>query len=426
MPLRTKLTLTLLVTSLFAAATVGGVAYWMIMRDFRANVMSAAFAHFREDVVAYEAAFGQLDETRNPVPFSRFVMQRRGRMPPPLDGLPPPGPIERRAPPFRFLLIDPQGRIVKGIGDQERNTPADAATLASALPIEVDGRLIALASPIGEPALSESDRSYLAAMEKALLTGIVAAAALAVALGLLVSRRMSQSLSEMADAIRRMQADRERACPVPVRSRDEIGAQAQAFNDMNAELAQAHRELRESAEFTARQSEQLKELSIRDPLTDLFNRRHFDAQAERLYAQARRYHHPLTVMVGDLDFFKQINDGFSHAVGDEVLRVIATLLREGTRQSDLVARYGGEEFVVLFPESSLAQAAQCCEKLRQRIEDYPWQDVHPGVAVTMSMGLCDRIEAGSVEKMLIEADDLLYQAKHGGRNRVLPAVGIAA
>ncbi len=429
MTLQKKLTLTLLVTSLFAALTVGGVAYWMVMRDFRATIMDTAFAHFREDVVAYLVAFGDLDETHNPVPFTEFVKQRRrpAAMPPPAADEPPSAMVGQRPnPPFRFLLLDPQGRVLKGLGDQTRYSQADPEVVAAARPIALDGKVVALASPIGEPVLSPRDRSYLRAMEQALFTGLVIAATLAVALGVLLSRRMSLSLRELADAIRGMQSNRERAHQVPVRSQDEFGELAQAFNDMNAELTQAHRELREYAELTASQTAQLKELSIRDPLTDLFNRRHFDAQAERLYAQAMRYGHPLTVAVGDLDFFKKINDGFSHATGDEVLRRVATLLLEGTRKSDLVARYGGEEFVILFPESGLAQAAHCCEKLRQSIEAHPWHEIQAGLQVTMSIGLSDQRDAGSVEKMLIAADAYLYQAKHGGRNRVLPTVGIAA
>jgi diguanylate cyclase (GGDEF)-like protein len=248
-------------------------------------------------------------------------------------------------------------------------------------------------------------------MRQALITGFLAAGTLAALLGLLLGRRMSAALDELAEAIRTMPASGELPQPVPQRSNDEIGDLAAAFNRMGADLMQSHAELRE--------------LSVRDPLTQLYNRRHFDAQAAQLFEQAVRYDHPLTVMVGDLDHFKQINDGFSHAVGDEVLRRVARLLQQHTRKSDLLARYGGEEFVIAFAETGMEQAAQQCETLRRLIENQPWQEIQAGLRVTISMGLNADLSLGSVDRMLSAADTQLYAAKHAGRNRVepRPAVG---
>jgi diguanylate cyclase (GGDEF)-like protein len=153
-------------------------------------------------------------------------------------------------------------------------------------------------------------------------------------------------------------------------------------------------------------------------LTGLYNRRHFDEHVARTFAQAERYGHPLTVMIGDIDFFKRINDGFSHAVGDAVLCQVARILQDNTRESDVVARYGGEEFVIALAETPLSQATNLCEKLRAKVEAHPWNDIAPELRVTMSMGLCDDLGLGSLEKMVAYADTKLYQAKTGGRNRV--------
>ncbi|HEX8834803.1 MAG TPA: GGDEF domain-containing protein, partial [Abditibacteriaceae bacterium] len=161
-----------------------------------------------------------------------------------------------------------------------------------------------------------------------------------------------------------------------------------------------------------------KELSIRDGLTKLYNRRHFDEQGAKVLAQTERYKQPLSVMIGDIDHFKKINDGFSHATGDEVLRHVAKILQENTRNSDLVARYGGEEFVIAFTQTSLEQAKMLCEKLRRQIEAYPWHEIHPDLRVTMSMGLNANTRLGSFERMVAAADVKLYQAKTSGRNRV--------
>jgi len=124
-------------------------------------------------------------------------------------------------------------------------------------------------------------------------------------------------------------------------------------------------------------------------------------------------------MIGDIDFFKQVNDRFSHAVGDAVLKEIATILLAATRTTDLVARYGGEEFVIAFVETPQAEAEALCERLRQAIEDHSWAAIDPKLSVTMSMGLCGDLSIGSAEAMLSAADQCLYMAKEQGRNRVV-------
>lgn len=205
---------------------------------------------------------------------------------------------------------------------------------------------------------------------------------------------------------------------VEMNSRDEVGVLANAFNRMSEELAQSHAALAESNRQIRAQAEQLRELSVRDALTQLHNRRHFDEQAGQLYDLAQRHDQPFAVMIGDIDFFKRINDGFSHAMGDTVLRQVAELLRGHIRHTDLVARYGGEEFVIAFPQTALPQAEMLCEKLRGVIEAHDWAALHPRLRVTMSMGVYANLAAGSVEAMLREADLLLYRAKESGRNRV--------
>jgi diguanylate cyclase (GGDEF)-like protein len=184
------------------------------------------------------------------------------------------------------------------------------------------------------------------------------------------------------------------------------------------ELQLRYQELEKLNETIQEQAKLLKELSTRDALTGLYNRRHFDEQAAQTFAQSTRYGHPLSFMIGDIDFFKRINDNFSHATGDEVLRQVAQILQTNTRQSDIPARYGGEEFVIAFPETSLSQAVALCEKLRKQIEAHPWQEIHAGLRVTMSMGVCADTSLGSFDKLLDAADKKLYKAKTNGRNRV--------
>lgn len=406
MKLRSKLILTLMCMSLLSAALVGGIAYWMLMRDFNETSMRQAFANFQQDMRSYIGLYGSLQAGERIEPFPAFVERtRRVRPPPAPPGGPPPEArhIARHLPPFRFALLDGEGRILRPNGPYQAGDTVSADLRRQARPIEIDGRVVVWAAPLGTPNLSRQDLQYLDAMRQALATGVAGAALLAVLLGALLGRRLSRSLDEVTAAVRALPASGELATPLPVRSRDEIGDLARAFNNMSEELVVTHRELRE--------------LAVRDPLTQLFNRRHFDAQATQFYAQAIRYGHELSVMVGDLDHFKQINDNFSHAIGDEVLRRLAALLLGHLRSSDIVARYGGEEFVIVFPETPGEQAARLCETLRARIEAAPWQEVHPELRVTMSMGVCGDLACGSVEKMLGAADIGLYEAKRS-RNRV--------
>jgi len=400
MRMRSKLTIILLFTGMIGANTVGGVAYWVLMRDFQQQSRDQAFEHFSGDLQAYLTAYGSWEQAVRQQPFTEFVKSKRNKpafrkhlserpMIPPL--------IEKRdMPPFRFLVLNESGIVLKGVKDYPLGMQTSGDVLKRARPITFQDKIAVLASPIGEPMLLPSDKHYLAAMRQALFFGIAVAIILALLTGLLAGRRMTSTLSSLTTAIKRMSLERETELQVPVHTKDELGELADAFNHMNRDLTTAHRELRESSELIKQQAEQLKELSIKDPLTDLFNRRYYDEQAKILFEHAVRYQHPITVMIGDLDHFKHINDNFSHALGDEVLRCIAQLLKEGIRKSDVIARYGGEEFVILFPNSSLAQAGHCCEILRQKIESYPWFELHPELSVTMSMGLCEQVELGSI------------------------------
>ncbi len=162
----------------------------------------------------------------------------------------------------------------------------------------------------------------------------------------------------------------------------------------------------------------IKELSIRDELTGLYNRRHFNEQAIQFFNSAKRYKKHLSLMIGDIDFFKYVNDTFSHAVGDEVLKIVAHLLSDKRRKADIISRYGGEEFVVIFPETSIVDAVQVCETMRKRIETYFWHEIVSELKITMSMGLCADTSLESVESMLKQADKKLYNAKAAGRNNL--------
>lgn len=186
----------------------------------------------------------------------------------------------------------------------------------------------------------------------------------------------------------------------------------------NIELAQANEEKSRLLEQLRQQAVILERHAREDPLTGLYNRRFLDDLLAQEFSRARRFQHPLTVVLSDIDHFKSVNDRFSHHVGDEVLRVVADIFRKTCRAIDIVARYGGEEFVTVLPETSAARALILCEKIRCAVQDHPWNSIHADLRVTISMGISDDVSVADSEKMISAADAKLYEAKNAGRNRV--------
>lgn len=170
---------------------------------------------------------------------------------------------------------------------------------------------------------------------------------------------------------------------------------------------------------------QLAELSLRDPLTGLHNRRHLDDELAPMFAYAKRSGSPLSVAVADLDDFKQINDQFSHVVGDNVLKAASQVLAAGTRASDVLVRMGGEEFALLMPGTSALDASRVCERMRVELDARRWEDIDPGLRVTASFGVATTSEHDSIEELMLTADRRLIQAKRDGKNRVESAPQVA-
>jgi diguanylate cyclase (GGDEF)-like protein len=152
-----------------------------------------------------------------------------------------------------------------------------------------------------------------------------------------------------------------------------------------------------------------------DPLTGLANRRYFFERLEQALSLAQRHDHPMSLIVCDLDHFKQINDRLGHLTGDRVLEGLGHLLRRECRKEDLPARFGGEEFVVLLPETNARGAGAVAERLRTELACLELRD--DGEPVTGSFGIAEH-EAGDDDGMLVgRADAALYAAKEMGRNR---------
>jgi diguanylate cyclase (GGDEF)-like protein len=189
---------------------------------------------------------------------------------------------------------------------------------------------------------------------------------------------------------------------------------------MEAELQRVRAEqMTAEAERLQDQARELRRYVLADPLTGLGNRRQVERELPRLLQHSARTGEPIAAAVLDLDHFKQVNDRHGHAVGDAVLTATADLFRARVRGGDLIARMGGEEFLIVFPQASHAWAREACERLRLAVQDHDWAQIAPGLAVTVSIGLCVRGAPVEAALLIEEADAALYRAKKEGRNRVV-------
>ncbi|MSQ35573.1 MAG: GGDEF domain-containing protein [Dehalococcoidia bacterium] len=172
---------------------------------------------------------------------------------------------------------------------------------------------------------------------------------------------------------------------------------------------------------------QLEELAMTDALTGLLNRRRFDERLSVEFRRALRYGRPVAVLMLDLDHFKLVNDSRGHQFGDLVLATAARTLRAQVRESDVVARYGGEEFVVMLPETGLRPATIVGEKLRAAIAAAAVEgDAGTRLTVSVDVAAYPDCAADSAPALVQLADSALYEAKRGGRNRVVTAAGGAS
>ena len=186
------------------------------------------------------------------------------------------------------------------------------------------------------------------------------------------------------------------------------------------DLQAAHQDLQEKYAEIQELQARLSEQAIRDPLTELYNRRYMEDALEREFAKAERENQPLCAIILDLDHFKRINDTYGHEAGDTVLKALAALLLVEACKTDIVCRYGGEEFVVIMPGAALEMAAERVEAWRVLFQDISIPNQDMTLKCTFSAGLASFPAYGTTVKSLFSAaDKALYDAKQKGRNRVV-------
>lgn len=230
----------------------------------------------------------------------------------------------------------------------------------------------------------------------------------AIAAALFLSRTVLSPLSILTETANRF-GDGNLSVRARVGQTDEIGSLARAFNDMAEKLADSQ--------------ESLRKLATHDGLTGLYNHREFYDRVKEELERSRRYGHVFSVLIVDLDYFKDINDTYGHQAGDRALQDMAGLLQREARPADKVARYGGDEFAVILPETTREKALRVGERIRKSIEDHRFTPfAGDQVLIAASIGVASFPENGSSEQAIVgAADQALYAAKNGGRNRVCSA-----
>ena len=285
-----------------------------------------------------------------------------------------------------------------------------AITLSGVLPLLV---LAYVVHRYVLPALQGSDPTHTFALH-----GLIMATMLALMAGGYIIWDMGRTVAGMAGALAHGRYDS------AGHRQDEIGLLMQSFGDM---LGTIENQASEISAFASKldaaykelesTNSRLKEYSFKDEVTGLYNRRFFSMRMDEELARYRRFNHPASIVLLDLDGFKAVNDDLGHAVGDETLRDIAQVLQKHSRGINVVSRYGGDEFAILLVETSKAGARLYADRIREVIATYPFSHGKP---VTASFGVASvpDDEAATAEDLFRAADEALYAAKRAGKNQV--------
>lgn len=305
-----------------------------------------------------------------------------------------------------------------------------ALALTAFLPMLVVAYLLYMyAFPLLDPARQERDLPWMLVMLGG--TGLLMAA------GSFMLWDLAKSVVRHADAVgaaQRRAAPPGKPAPAAspemaavqqyVQQSDEVDSLMQSFSRMLLTVEQQASDINEYARRldTAYKelestSAQLKEFSFKDEVTGLYNRRFFSIRLEEEVSRYRRFSHPVSVVLLDLDGFKAVNDDLGHAAGDETLRAMAEILLKQSRGINVICRYGGDEFAVLLVETSKSGARLYADRIRSVLST--WNFRH-GRRVTASFGIASLPEdvAPSAEEIIRAADEALYAAKRAGKNRV--------
>jgi len=451
--LRSKIILSMILMSFVGIALTALTARSLMVQRFNELGRDPLAESFMNEVIAYYSEYGSWEAALAAESHIEFVIRKRetGELPPPVltpedqppalwtegDGVllfgPPAGPMglpggqrfggtrpprppagsEPTLPPPPFLVLDTEGRAMLSPIPGLEGELVPEVRLEDTIPVEYSGQVIGYLYSDARAALNRQHRLHLVAINDSWWITLLVVVGLSIPIGIIFGNRLGAPIDRLDRAIRAMQPGALKQ-NVPVSSSDELGHLSASFNQMSADLSNAYEELENSRQL-------MEEMSLQDPLTQLPNRRSFDESTNLVLTQAYRHNRPCVLAMIDIDRFKLINDNYSHATGDKVLKLLADLLRANLREVDILARYGGEEFLVLFPETDLSEAYKLMERLRETVAEHQWHDIDESLRITLSAGLVEvdinDTSSNTLTKAFNAADKKLYLAKDNGRNR---------
>jgi diguanylate cyclase (GGDEF)-like protein len=304
-------------------------------------------------------------------------------------------------------------REVAFVGQRVKQKICVALTVTAVIPLLIlTYAIYAHVIPLLDPATAARDLIWFEAL--VIFTGLLMAA------GGFVVWDLAVAVARTAEMV----TDARRAEGVAAHRHDEVGTLMNSFSRMLATIEDQATEINQFAqrlegaykelEFT---NSRLKEFSFKDDVTGLYNRRFFSIRLEEEVSRFRRFNHPVSIVLLDLDGFKAINDELGHGAGDDTLRIMADILLKYSRGINVISRWGGDEFAVLLVETTKAGARLYADRIRQVLSEYPFAT---GRRITASFGIAALPEdvAPTADSLLHAGDEALYSAKRSGKNRV--------
>jgi diguanylate cyclase (GGDEF)-like protein len=298
------------------------------------------------------------------------------------------------------------GRMMAGGSGIEEFTEGGKAFYLSYRPVKSDPRAGVNMNKWSIGYVLPADRVYVElSILKYNLLAIGATLLVVIILANLLGKYVTKPIRELAVASTRVALGK--LPKIEVMRDDEIGQLSESFNRM--------------VDAVNRRDTVLKELATTDGLTGLYNHRFFKSELVKEVKSALRFNRPLSLLIADVDWFKQYNDTYGHTAGDMALKKISNALLKSTRDVDIAARYGGEEFSIILPEAGIKDALEIAERIRRAVAEEGLHIDKPGGVLTISIGVAE-LTGGvkDAEGLIKEADKLLYRAKELGRNRVFP------
>ena len=214
---------------------------------------------------------------------------------------------------------------------------------------------------------------------------------------------------------------------------DEVGILANTFNDVSSKLEKSYRELKELNESLEEKirtrtqdleisKNELKILASIDPMTKLYNRRYFSEISEKMFDTGKRKHNNVSLILFDIDNFKNINDIYGHHIGDDVIISVANILIENTRKDDIVCRYGGEEYIIILPDTDLESSMKIAENIRGLVEEKViklLKEKELRITISVGVSMVNTVVDNDIEIAVNKADNAMYEAKRSGKNKVV-------